>query len=84
VEARLVGQLGEEINVLEDRIAALYADADPAGIVTSVPDVGPTLAPAISGRLGDANRFRDLAAVRNYTGLVLKVDQSGSATSGPD
>jgi transposase len=77
VEARLVGQLGEEIDVLEDRIATLYADADPVGILTSVPGVGPTLAPTILGRLGDANRFRDLAAVRSYTGLVPKVEQSG-------
>jgi transposase len=77
VEARLVASLSEEIDALEDRIATLYADADPAGIVTSVPGVGPTLAPAILGRLGDAKRFRDLAAVRNYTGLVPKVEQSG-------
>jgi transposase len=76
-EARLVRQLGAEIEALDDRIAALYPEADPAGIVTSAPGVGPTLAPAILGRLGDANRFRDLAAVRNYTGLVPKVDQSG-------
>jgi transposase len=82
-EARLVGQLGEEIDALEDRIAILYADADPAGILTSVPGVGHTLAPAILGRLGDANRFRDLAAVRNYTGLVPKVDQSGLSDKRP-
>ena len=35
------------------------------------------------GRLGDANRFRDLAAVRNYTGLVPKVDQSGLSDKRP-
>lgn len=78
VEARLVHQLGEEIEQLDDRIAVHYQQADPAGIVASAPGVGPVLAPMILGRLGDATRFRDLAAVRNYTGLVPKVSQSGT------
>jgi transposase len=78
VEARLVGQLGEEIEQLDDRITVHYQQADPAGIVASAPGVGPVLAPMILGRLGDATRFRDLAAVRNYTGLVPKVSQSGT------
>lgn len=82
-EARLVRQLTTEIEALDDRIAPLYADADPAGIITSAPGVGPTLAPAILGRLGDAKRFADLAAVRNYTGLVPKVDQSGVSDKRP-
>lgn len=77
VEARLIGQLTEEIEALDDRIAVHYAAADPAGIVASAPGVGPVLAAMILGRLGDAKRFADLAAVRNYTGLVPKVDQSG-------
>lgn len=78
VEARLVRQLGEEIDALDDRIAVHHQQADPAGIVASAPGVGPVLAPMILGRLGDANRFRDLAAVRSYTGLVPKVSQSGT------
>jgi transposase len=83
VEARLVGRLSEEIEALDDRIATLYAEADPAGLIASAPGVGPTLAPAILGRLGDAKRFRDLPAVRNYTGLVPKVDQSGISDKRP-
>ena len=47
------------------------------------PASDPTWPPAILGRLGDANRFRDLAAVRNYTGLVPKVDQSGVSDKRP-
>lgn len=82
-EGRLVSRLTEEIETLDDRITTFYADADPAGIVASVPGIGPTLAPAILGRLGDAKRFRDLAAVRNYTGLVPKVDQSGVSDKRP-
>ena len=77
VEARLARLLTEEIDALEDRIATHYEAADPTGIVQSAPGLGPVLAAVILGRLGDAKRFRDLAAVRNYTGLLPKVDQSG-------
>ena len=83
VEARLIARLTEEIDALDDRIAAHYEAADPQRIVASAPGVGPTLAPAILGRLGDAKRFQDLAAVRSYTGLVPKVDQSGVSDKRP-
>jgi len=77
-EARLVGQLGAEIASLEDRIAALYDQADPKGIVVSAPGLATTLAAGILGRSGDLNRFATLAGVRSFTGLVPKVDQSGT------
>lgn len=77
VEARLIRLLTEEIDALDDRIATHYEAADPRKIVQSAPGLGPVLAAMILGRLGDAKRFRDLAAVRNYTGLLPKVDQSG-------
>jgi transposase len=82
-ESRLVGQLTAEIDALDDRITAHYQAADPQRIVASAPGVGPTLAAAILGRLGDPKRFRDLAAVRSYTGLVPKVDQSGLSDKRP-
>jgi transposase len=77
VEARLVLQLNDELDALDDRIAVHYDATDPTGIVLSAPGLGPVLAATILGRLGDAKRFHDLAAVRNYTGLLPKVDQSG-------
>jgi transposase len=77
VEARLIRQLNDEIDALDDRIATHYEAADPDGIVISAPGLGPVLAAVILGRLGDTKRFRDLAAVRNYTGMLPKVDQSG-------
>lgn len=36
-----------------------------------------TLSAAILGRLGDPDRFANLAGVRSFTGLVPKVDESG-------
>ena len=77
-EARLLHALNTEIDQLDDRIAAHYRAADPTGIVASAPGLGPVLAAAILGRLGDPTRFRDLAAVRSYTGLVPKINQSGT------
>jgi transposase len=78
-EARLARQLGEEIAAAEERISALYGEADPAGIVISVPAMQTTLSAGILGRLGDPNRFANLAGVRAFTGLVPGVDQSGNS-----
>lgn len=77
-EARLIRNLNTEIAAIDERIEALYDKADPAGIVISAPGVGPTLAAAILGRTGDLNRFANLAGVRASTGLVPKIDQSGT------
>jgi transposase len=84
-EARLALGLCDEIAAMDKRITALYATADPAGIVGSAPGVGVIGAPQILGRLGDANRFRNLAAVRSFSGLVPRRDDSGNTanTGGP-
>ncbi len=78
IEVRLVKTLDTEIAALDDRIEALYEHADPACIVQSVPGIGVVLAAGILGRSGDFNRFHSLAGVRAFTGLVPKIDQSGS------
>jgi len=78
VEVRLIKTLDAEIAAIEDRIEALYDQADPAGIVVSAPGLGVTLAAGILGRTGDLNRFANLAGVRSFTGLVPKIDQSGT------
>lgn len=69
----LTGQIKE----IDERIANMYADADPEGIAASAPGVGPVTAAVIAGRLGDPHRFTSLAAIRSYAGLVPKVSQSG-------
>ncbi len=74
----LTGQIKE----LDERIANLYAEADPDGIVASAPGVGKVLGPIIAGRIGDPHRFTSLAAIRAYSGLVPKTAQSG--THDPD
>ena len=74
-EVRLLRNLNAEIDAMEDRIEALYDEADPKGIVVSAPGIGVTLAAGILGRLGDPDRFANLAGVRSFTGIVPKIDQ---------
>ena len=76
-EVRLLRLITAEIAAIEDRIEALYEEADPKGIVVSTPGLGVTLSAGILGRLGDPDRFASLAGVRSFTGLVPKIDQSG-------
>ena len=76
-EVRIVRALGTELVAIEERVEALYREADPTGIVESAPGLGVTLAAGILGRTGDLSRFANLSGVRAFTGLVPKVDQSG-------
>lgn len=78
-EARIALSLSEEIKTMDKRIAGLYEQVDPDGIVRSAPGVGEVGAPQIAGRLGDAARFANLAAVRSFAGLVPHQDASGVA-----
>jgi hypothetical protein len=72
--------LTRQIKQIDERVANLYADADPDGIVASAPGVGPVISAVIAGRIGNPHRFTSLAAIRAYTGLVPKVSQSGVST----
>src|ERR1039458_8339233 len=76
-EVRVLRRLDDEIAAADKRIAVLYDEADPLGIVASAPALGPVLSAAILGNAGDFNRFANLAGVRSFTGFVPKIDQSG-------
>lgn len=79
IEAEQAQVLTEQIEDLDERIANLYAEADPTGVIASAPGVGPVTSGVIAGRIGDPHRFHSLAAVRAYSGLVPKVAQSGQS-----
>lgn len=81
IEAEQAQVLTIQMAGLDVRIATMYADADPAGIIRSAPGVGPVIAGVIAGRLGDPHRFTSLGAVRSYSGLVPKVNQSAPPTT---
>ena len=77
IEAEQAIFLSAQIKEVDERLANFYAEADPDGIVASAPGVGPAISAVIAGRIGDPHRFTSLAAVRAYSGLVPKVNQSG-------
>lgn len=77
VEAEQAIFLSAQIKASDERLANFYADADPDQIVASAPGVGPVISAVIAGRIGDPHRFTSLAAIRAYSGLVPKVNQSG-------
>lgn len=77
VEAEQAIFLSAQIKEIDERLANLYLEADPDGIVASAPGVGPVISAVIAGRIGDPHRFPSLAAIRAYSGLVPKVSQSG-------
>jgi hypothetical protein len=79
VEARLALALTAEIRDLEQKIAALLHQLDPAGIMTSAPGVGGINGAQILARLGDPARFRSLAGARSFTGLVPSLSASGTS-----
>jgi transposase len=76
-EVRVIRNLDTEIAAMDGRVATLYDQADPHGIVRSAPGLGPHLSAAILGGAGDLRRFANLAGVRSFTGIVPKIDQSG-------
>jgi transposase len=84
-EAAIALEVSEQIALLDRRIADLYAEADPKGIVRSAPGVGDVLAGQILGRLGDPHRFTNLGAARSFSGLVPRRNASGLTdhTGGP-
>lgn len=79
VEAEQAQMLTEQVEDLDERIANLYHETDPAGIIASAPGVGPVTSGIIAGRIGDPHRFTSLAAIRAYSGLVPKLSQSGQS-----
>jgi hypothetical protein len=55
----------------------LLVKLDPGGILTSAPGVAQITGAQILGRLADPARFRSLAGVRAFSGLVPSLDASG-------
>jgi transposase len=76
-EARMALALCAEIRDLDTKLASLLQQADPAGIMTSVPGVGIINGAQILARLGDPARFQSLAGARSFTGLVPSLTASG-------
>jgi hypothetical protein len=77
MEAQLALTMTAQIHELEQRIDVMRRALDPTDLLRSVPGVGSVNAAQILARLADPGRFRSLAGVRSYSGLVPSLDSSG-------
>jgi transposase len=77
IEAQLALTLTSQIHELEQRIDVMRRTLDPSDLLRSVPGVGSVNAAQILARLADPGRFRSLAGVRSYSGLVPSLTASG-------
>ena len=77
IEAELALTITTQIHELEQRIDVMRRALDPTDILRSVPGVGSINAAQILARLADPSRFRSLAGVRSYSGLVPSLNSSG-------
>lgn len=77
VEARIALALTKEIHELDERLTVALRALDPQGIMMSVPGVALVNGAQILARLGDPSRFRSLAGVRSFSGLVPSLNSSG-------
>lgn len=63
-----------QIATIDERLEALVPEDTP---ILSVPGIGPTLAAAILGEVGDIPRFASGKKLKAYVGLDARVHQSG-------
>lgn len=97
-QLELPGMLGVILHALVQALIAVHARAealnelvqqeamkDPnARLLRTIPGVGPFLSLSLSAEIGDVRRFADARALRGYSGLVPKIDEtSGRRHTGP-
>jgi transposase len=81
--AALAGLVGQ-IKALSARIAQLVKARTDVALLETIPGIGTETAAAIVAEIGDIRRFKTAAALRGYSGLVPRVDQTaGRLRTGP-
>jgi transposase len=78
IELDLLDHEEGKIAELEKQILTLYRTIDPEGYLMTPQGIGPTIAPAILGIIGDVSRFPNIDAFRAYFGFIPKKKQSSS------
>ena len=80
-----IGALEEAINIVLEELAQQNHDRDlPEGahhVIETIPGIGPVLAAAIIGEIGDISRFSNARKLVAYAGLDATVRESGQFTS---
>ena len=72
------GSINKNIETVQDRLASMGKDNEYVKILMSIPGIDYYTALGIYSEIGDISRFPDADNLASYTGLVPKVDQSGS------
>ena len=70
--------ISDNIDSVQDRLASMGKDNEYVNILMSIPGIDYYTALGIYSEIGDISRFPDADHLASYTGLVPKVDQSGS------
>jgi transposase len=73
VQLDALEQLERNVEQLDQRIAELYADVDPAQRLLTINGIGEFLGAAITAHIGDANRFASSKHLVSYAGLDARV-----------
>ena len=78
IELDLLDHEESKIAGLEKQITTLYRTIDPEGYLMAPQGIGPTIAPAILGIIGDVSRFPNIDSFRSYFGFVPEKRQLSS------
>lgn len=76
-DARRILALGDEIKVLDSKIAAISADSALAQTIGSIPGFGKTSMAEIAGEVGALERFKSEAGLAVYLGMSALDNSSG-------
>lgn len=79
VHLDLVQHLDRKVADLERRIAELYQRIDPDQVLTTLPGIGPIIAPLLMAVIGDIRRFPSAPAFVSFCGLAPRKNQTGLA-----
>lgn len=80
-EAKTFDALQRDLAICDQRLEQLLPDT-PAGILTSIPGVGPLTASYYGAALGDPSRFTNAGAAYRYSGLVPTSYESAGKRAG--
>ena len=75
---KVIAVLEQNLEEVEASLRALVAEHELTPFLMSLPGVGPNLAAAFIGYIGDGQRFRQ-NTIASYAGLVPRVDCSGDS-----
>jgi transposase len=81
VEVAVFDGLQRDLAACDQRLAQLLPDT-PAGVLTSIPGVGPVTASYYGAALGDPARFANAGAAYRYSGLVPTSYESAGKRAG--